>query len=545
MFQNTKCECGHQNPPETLLCESCGKPQMEVEESNEPLEMRYDGIARRSQKSNQSLLDKVWSFFSSVKIAIYLILITLLGAAVGTIYPQEKSADYYAEHYGWSGELYDKLGLSTMYDSWWFVGLLVMIGTSLVICSLDRVLPLYRALNKQQIRKHLQFINRQKTVYSGPIDGDPKEWVATLEKHLRKRRYRVHTDGSALLAEKNRFSRWGPYINHIGLIVLLLALLARTIPDWKMEQTIAVRDGETVQIPDTEYYVKNEKFTIEFYNKNELPDRLKEQVRPKLYKTQAVLYKCVSQCDLPGVEPKLEQVKAHDIIVNHPMSYKGVTIFQIGYDDVPLLKSVKPIIEDKVNGKTYGPFELPMKNPKTTIEVGPYTLFLKANYMEFALNEQGDPVTLSRDPKSPAFIFMIKGPGLDPSGEPYMYFPLQKDKQRFSQDKINHDLSSKLEIRVEGMENVSFSTYTSYLLIRVDTALTFVWIGLGICMLGLLMGAYWHHRRIWLRIDDGILSLGAHTNKNHFGMRSDVEWALQRMGISVERDALDNGGYNS
>lgn len=140
---------------------------------------------------------------------------------------------------------------------------------------------------------------------------------------------------------------------------------------------------------------------------------------------------------------------------------------------------------------------------------------------------------------------MIKGPGLDPSGEPYMYFPLQKDKQRFSQDKINHDLSSKLEIRVEGMENVSFSTYTSYLLIRVDTALTFVWIGLGICMLGLLMGAYWHHRRIWLRIDDGILSLGAHTNKNHFGMRSDVEWALQRMGISVERDALDNGGYNS
>ena len=26
MFYNTKCECGHQNPTGTTLCESCGNP---------------------------------------------------------------------------------------------------------------------------------------------------------------------------------------------------------------------------------------------------------------------------------------------------------------------------------------------------------------------------------------------------------------------------------------------------------------------------------------------------------------------------------------
>ena len=61
------------------------------------------------------------------------------------------------------------LGFSHTYESWWFIGLLVMIGTSLVICSLDRVLPLYRALNKQQIRKHLQFLIAPEKVYTGSV----------------------------------------------------------------------------------------------------------------------------------------------------------------------------------------------------------------------------------------------------------------------------------------------------------------------------------------------------------------------------------------
>src|SRR5690606_23498585 len=110
--------------------------------------MRYDGIARRSQKNNPSYIDRIWNFFSSVKIAIYLIIITFLTAMIGTIYPQEgtfinnfDASTYYKETYGTLGHLYYTLGFSRTYESWWFIGLLVMIGTSLVICSLDRVLP--------------------------------------------------------------------------------------------------------------------------------------------------------------------------------------------------------------------------------------------------------------------------------------------------------------------------------------------------------------------------------------------------------------------
>ncbi|MFC4777522.1 cytochrome c biogenesis protein ResB [Paenibacillus sp. GCM10023252] len=552
MFQNTKCECGHQNAVGTVLCEYCGKPLDDQEQSQDlPLEMRYDGAARRSQKSNKNVIDRIWSFFSSVKIAVYMIILTTLGASLGTIYPQENSflnidpSVYYEETYGLSGKLYYLLGLSNTYESWWFIGLLVMIGTSLVICSLDRVLPLYRALNKQQIRKHLSFITRQKTVYVGKLEGSADDRVQELAKLLRQKRYKVHVDGTALLAEKNRFSRWGPYINHIGLIIFLLSILARGIPGFQMDTYITVPDGDTVAIEGTNYFVKNEKFTVEFYSDDELPDKLKGQFRAKKYETKAVLYECTSNCNSPSKEPVLKEVKKHDIVVNSPLNYEGLKLYQFDYDDTPRLNAVSPILKDKKTGATYGPFHLPMKNASLNYELGPYKLKLAANYMEFALDEEGKPVTLSRDPKAPAFVFILTGPGLPADGEPYMYFPLQKDKDKFSQDKINGSLADRFDIQVEGMENVDFSSYSTFLNVRVDRVMNYIWIGAAISMIGLLMGAYWHHRRIWLRVDGDELSLGAHTNKNWFGMRSDVAWALGKIGIEVEPKSLDNGGNNA
>ncbi|MBD2846802.1 cytochrome c biogenesis protein ResB [Paenibacillus sp. IB182496] len=552
MFQNTKCECGHQNHVGTVLCESCGKPLMqETLVTDEPLEMRYDGVARRSQKANPNLIDRIWNFFSSVKIAVYLIVITFVGASLGTIYPQESTfisgdfSTYYEDNYGTPGKIYQALGLSHTYESWWFITLLVMIGTSLVICSLDRVLPLYRALKKQQIRKHLSFIKRQRVAYEAVVD-QPGAFVDRLAEQLKRKRYRVHKDkdGLALLAEKNRFSRWGPYINHIGLIVFLLAVLARGVPAWHMDSYITAPHGEAVPIPDTNYYLKNEQFTVDYYADDELPEALKGTMRAKKYETQAVLYACTASCDDPAAEPELTELKRHDILVNHPLEYEGMSIYQFDFDDTPKLKAVRPVLVDKQTGERYGPFELSMTEPETSYALGPYTLELRQQFMEFAIGDDGNPTTLSREPNAPAFFFLLKGPGLDEAGETYLYFPREVDKLRFSQDRINGDIADRFEIIVGTMENVELTEPTSFLNVRVDKAMPYVWVGAGISMLGLVLGFYWQHRRVWLRFDADRLSLGAHTNKNWYGMRGDVASAMQHAGITVEPKSLDNGGKN-
>ena len=117
--ENIKCECGHTNPFGTVLCESCGKPLDEKDgQETQSLDMRYEGAARRSQTRNRALFDKIWSFFSSVKVAVVLILLTLAVSILGTILPQEQYIPsarpdvYYPQQYGVVGEIYYKLGLS-------------------------------------------------------------------------------------------------------------------------------------------------------------------------------------------------------------------------------------------------------------------------------------------------------------------------------------------------------------------------------------------------------------------------------------------------
>jgi cytochrome c biogenesis protein len=564
LFQNTKCECGHQNPVGTVLCESCGKPLVEdlLTDEESLLEMRYDGVARRSQKANPQLIDRVWNFFSSVKIAVYLIAITLVGASVGTIFQQESTLinmseysefrEFYKEKYGMIGVIYHALGLSRTYESWWFIGLLVMIGTSLVVCSLDRVLPLYRALTKQQIRKHSQFITRQQVVYSGTVDGDKQAWVNDFGKQLKRKRYRVWQEDGALLAEKNRFSRWGPYINHIGLIIFLLAVLGRGIPAWHMDQYLSLYEGETRQIPNTNYYVKNDKFTVDYYDDAELAGKLKGTKVVKLYETKARLYECTDACDDPTRDPVLTEVQKHDIHVNSALSYKGLKLFQNSFQERVRFISVHPSLVDAATGKTYGSFDLLMDDPTLSYEVGPYTLTLNDYYPDFTLDEQSRPMTKTREPNNPAFVFRVTGPDVQTKGEIYIYFPMPNDKSKYYQKILNEsfkergDNSGKFTFQVENpivdgkMNNIKYSEYTTYLNIRVDRAMPYIWVGAAISMIGLIMGFYWQHRRIWLRIDEDKLSLGAHTNKNSFGLRADVASALGRTGIEVPPKSLDN-----
>ncbi len=540
MIENTKCECGHQNAVGTILCEYCGKP-LHDEDSDLPLEMRYDGVARRSQRSSKSIIDRVWRFFSSVKVAVYLIVITLVLAILGTIFPQENMlininyAEYYKKNYGVIGQIYHFLGLSHTYETWWFRGLLFMIGTSLVICSLDRVLPLYRALSNQAVKKHPKFISRQKVTLERELPAEPSKWIDQFGQALKKKRYRVVQEDDALLAEKNRFSRWGPYVNHIGLIIFLLAALMRLIiPGWQYEQYVPILEGDTVKIEGTPYYLKNEQFTIEFHE----PDA-EGNVVPRLFRTQAVLYECVDNCD--GVdEPVLEVVKEHAIEVNSPLEHDGLAFYQYNYNYTPIIRSMEVKLEHVETGEVYGTFPLRTNDPEAMYEVGPYEIELR-HYLPDFTYENGEPATKSKNPNAPAFIFLIKGPGLPQEGNIHIYFPIPDDQIRFQQDRVNEAAGSQFRMSVGDMENVEIAMYTSYLNIKSNKGMTFIWIGSAIFIIGLVMGFYWHHRRIWVRIDDGRLLLGAHTNKNWFGLRKEVSEALKITGIEVEASSLDNG----
>src|SRR5690625_7684989 len=83
---------------------------------------------------------------------------------------------------------------------------IAMIGISLVICSIDRFVPLYRALKIQRPKRHETFINRQR-LYSETKNVHEEE-KEKLVHSLKKQRYHVTEEDGHILAEKGRFSRW-------------------------------------------------------------------------------------------------------------------------------------------------------------------------------------------------------------------------------------------------------------------------------------------------------------------------------------------------
>ncbi|TCS93444.1 cytochrome c biogenesis protein ResB [Hazenella coriacea] len=526
MIENTKCECGHNNPVGTVLCEYCGKPLDEAIKDKEKFEneMRYEGKARRSQVATSSLFDSIWNFFSSVKIAIIMILVTLVAAGIGTIFPQEEFIPsrtpeiYYAENYGIWGEIFYSLGFSDMYSSWWFFLLISMIGISLVVCSLDRVVPLYKALKNQRVIKNTDFIIRQRISHQESIQQELKSTtLEQLSKQLEKKRYKIRQDGDAILAEKGRISRWGPYINHIGLIIFLFALLLRYIPGWYLDDMVVIREGEMKKIPDTEYYVKNEKAFAEFYDPKEVPSSSKAKgAVVKKYQTDVSLY-------VQEPNGQFKQVHKGSTLVNHPVEYQGLSLFQSGMELNPKLGAMTLKVIDKQTNQDLGNFTVDLFDMKLNqaYQVNPdMEVKIEQYYPDFAL-ENNQPITRSQEPNRPAFIFELIDKKKGKSERSWVISGLDLDKQM---------KDNQYAINFGGLKFVNESA----LQVRIDKRLPLVFTGGIISMIGLVMGFYWQHRRVWIRYTDGKIYIGAHTNKNWYSLRRELQQVTDQTDLKLK-----------
>lgn len=536
-----KCECGHFNPEGTILCEACGKPieenqHLDGNDKSKLLNMRYDGSARRSLTYNRTIVDKIWNFFSSVRNGVILIVIALIASGIGTIFPQamyippeaenRDPAVFYEEWYGLAGKIYYQLGFHELYSSWWYMTLLALIGISLVICSLDRFIPLRRALKMQRPKRHQTFLSRQR-LFSETANVSATDKMRFIE-NLKSMRYRIFEEDGQVLAEKNRFSRWGPYVNHIGLIIILIAALLRMTPLLFLDDYVWVREGETKVIPSTdgEYFIENKKFHIEFYDEND--ERYKKALERsggsvvKKYQTDAVIYKVKGET-IPGQEPELEKIREASIRMNEPLKFDGYTLYQSGYQDNEFSTLTFELVDAQGNNpKSYGEVTIDLLSPEKEYELASgFRVIINQYFPDYVL-EDGEPNSVSKFPKNPAFVFHV----LPPDAE--------KAEVSFVGIGINFDPTEKNKYKLKIKDFTMH--YVSGLTVRKDHTLPIFIVGAAIFMIGVIQGMYWQHRRIWINTYGEKLLIAAHTNKNWFGIKRDIEKALAGTSIQMVID---------
>ncbi|TLS35630.1 cytochrome c biogenesis protein ResB [Pseudalkalibacillus caeni] len=529
------CECGHVNPYGTQICESCGKPLHE-DDSKKLLNMRYEGSARRSQTYKKTPIDKVWNFFSSVKVGIWIIILLLVASAIGTIFPQEMyippqadPTEYYKEQYGFLGQLYYQLGFHNLYGSWWFMLLIAALGLSLIIASLDRFVPLYRSLKKQRVTRHESFMKRQR-IFGVTSGVNEDKAIDKAKEAIKKKGYNVREEDGNLLAEKNRFSRWGPYVNHVGLIIFLIGGMLRFFPGMYLDEVMWLREGQTEAIPGTEgsYYLKNEDFILEMYDEND--EQFKEamervnKVIPKNYQTDAVLYKQKGE-RVAGQDPELEKVKKYPIQVNKPLKIDGLGVYQVDYK-LNELQAMTFKLENKDSGKTFGEMTVDLYNPKEVYELKDgYRVEVMNYFPDFEFNDKDEPTTKSKIPNNPAFIFKMFSPE-HPDGE-VAFVAIRQNLEPLGENEYKMSFQNVETKDVSG------------LVVKKDNTLWILAFGGAIFMIGVVMGMYWNHRRIWIRRMDNEIWMAGHANKNWHGLKRELQTITEASGLNMPEDQAD------
>ena len=483
--------------------------------------MRYDGSAVRSKVRSQSIFDKIWNFFTSIKIGVTIIALIAIAAAIGTILPQEyfipvgvDPLQHYTEQYGTFGTLYYKLGFTQLYSSWWFVLLMGMLALSLIAASVDRGVPLYKSLKNQRAKKHDSFFKRQRVFNEYDTSVNPDD----IAKSFTAKKYKLKQDGNNYLFEKGRLSRWGPYINHTGLIILLAGSMLRFFPGVYVDELIYAQEGETVSIPTTEgkYYVKNEGFTLDTYDEDSgtvFDQSLQNNQAMTIsnFQTDITMYENKS-ADIVGSSPDLEEVDDYSIRVNHPYRFDDYELYQSSYDNSQM-KSMTFRLEDSEGNVIGDNFEVSLDDPKDSYNItDDVTINMKAYSPDFLeIDENGTLVSETPVPTNPAFVFEVS------TGD--------KNELSLLQIMNSTDITQDNEYSIKFVE--AEEHMASVLTLKKDLSMPIIATGFVIFLIGLFIGSYINHRRIWINADGDTMKIAAHTNKNYFGLKKEMNAVLK------------------
>ncbi|HVU69627.1 MAG TPA: cytochrome c biogenesis protein ResB [Ktedonobacteraceae bacterium] len=186
-------------------------------------------------------LNALWGWLSSVRTAILLIaaitIICLLGIyftqAPGEVLGDPTAYNNWVQlnelpHYGSLTPIFDWFQFYTIFSSWYFMLLMVLLALSIVVCTLNRFPAIWQNVRHPILRRSDKF-------YENALERvtfEHEDAVAWTGEQLRKHGFRVRkvveTNGDKqevtfLYANKNTWATLATFVFHAALVTLLLA----------------------------------------------------------------------------------------------------------------------------------------------------------------------------------------------------------------------------------------------------------------------------------------------------------------------------------
>jgi len=287
-------------------------------------------------------LSAIWRFFTKIKLGIVLLVSIGTTSIIGTIIPQNEGPSEYINSFG--GFLYTflkVLDVFDMYHSWWFRFLIVMLTLNLVVCSIDRLKSTWKIIfvkNPNFSVSRFRNIDEKKE-FTNKTSSEKlfTDCFSVVTKGYSYKRFEKTEKGFYIFAEKGRWTRIGVYIVHFSIVLLLMGSLVVSIFGFEGYANIpeggsidSIQSKDENRILPLDFTIRCDKFNVSFYDSGS----------PKEYRST-----------LSVLESGRISFKK-DIIVNDPLRFKGINVFQSSYGRMSPEK-VKLKISSKDSGKEY------------------------------------------------------------------------------------------------------------------------------------------------------------------------------------------------
>ena len=309
----------------------------------------------------------IFRLLTSLKLTLVLFLLLAAASVLGTVLPQGASPAELKARFGPAiGSLLDFLRLNDLFHSAWFSGLLLLLCANLVACTLDRLPKTVRMLRKNETpfdSKKLSNFSLSCVIAARiPFEAARRLVESGVEETFGAVSPMESEAGFCAFHESGRWSRLMVHVAHLSVLLILAGAIAGSFLGFKGNMSLG--EGETsdtvtpagggaaLKLP---FALRCDKFSVSFYQTG----------APKEYKS-----------DLEIIENG-RKVLSRSILVNHPLTYRGITFYQASYGTV--LKQAEIELTDRASGKriaVVAPFQKPV-----TIPGADHLLFI-ADYRE-------------------------------------------------------------------------------------------------------------------------------------------------------------------
>ena len=364
-----------------------------------------------SETANKQKSENIWlSFLGSMNLAITILVVVAIASVIGTVLKQNQPYTDYIIKFGpfWH-QVFLKLGLYDVYGAIWFLLLLGFLLLSTTIC-VYRNIPiiiqdvLHFRLNAQE--KSLRTMANQQEWL---VEQEAQQVTEGAKQFFQGAGYRIrskqHGDYQLFAMIKGGLSRFGYIFTHVGIVVICIGgLIDGNLPlkikEWRGAISLEKRNIMASEVPAKSRLKPQDNFSFrgnitlpegsttnlvflnirDGYLIQELPFsvELKDfriehypSGQPKSFESDLIIH-----------DDKLSKPLKKTITVNHPLLYRGFSIYQASFGDGGSKLHLKlwPFFDPKlhtvdVDTVVFGSRELKVKGQVLTLEIAKFKPF--------------------------------------------------------------------------------------------------------------------------------------------------------------------------